>query len=52
MIATRSGPLLQSKANDNDLRGTLRNFGLKVGIVGTTKFEARGEEPITSACPE
>ena len=29
--------LLQSKAIaiDNDLRGTLRNFGLKVGMVGT-----------------
>ena len=28
--------LLQSKAIavDNDLRGTLRNFGLKVGVVG------------------
>jgi len=38
--------LLQSKAIaiDNDLRGTLRNFGLKVGIVGTVKFEARIEE--------
>ena len=35
--------LLQSKAIaiDNDLRGTLRNFGLKVGIVGTLKFETR-----------
>jgi len=35
--------LLQSKAIaiDNDLRGTLRNFGLKVGMVGTTRFEAR-----------
>ena len=35
--------LLQSKAItiENDLRGTLRNFGLKVGIVGTAKFEAR-----------
>src|ERR1700745_965881 len=35
--------LLQSKAIaiDNDLRGTLRNFGLKVGIAGRTKFEAR-----------
>ncbi len=34
--------LLQSKAIaiDNDLRGTLRNFGLKVGMVGTAKFEA------------
>ena len=38
--------LLQSKAIsiDNDLRGTLRNFGLKVGIVGTMKFEARIKE--------
>src|SRR3974377_2483457 len=38
--------LLQSKAIaiENDLRGTLRNFGLKVGIVGRTKFEARIEE--------
>jgi transposase len=35
--------LLQSKAIaiENDLRGTLRNFGLKVGIAGRTKFEAR-----------
>ena len=35
--------LLQSKALaiDNDLRGTLRNFGLKVGTVGIGKFEAR-----------
>jgi transposase len=35
--------LVQSKAIalDNDLRGTLRNFGLKVGVVGTVKFEAR-----------
>ena len=34
--------LLQSKAIaiDNDLRGTLRNFGLKVGVVGALKFEA------------
>jgi transposase len=40
--------LLQSKAIaiDNDLRGTLRNFGLKVGMVGTAKFEARIKELI------
>jgi transposase len=40
--------LLQSKAIaiDNDLRGTLRNFGLKVGAVGTAKFEARIKELI------
>ena len=38
--------LLQSKAIaiENDLRGTLRNFGLKVGTVGTAKFEARIKE--------
>jgi transposase len=38
--------LLQSKAIavDNDLRGTLRNFGLKVGIVGAVKFETRIKE--------
>jgi transposase len=35
--------LLQSKAIaiENDLRGTLRNFGLKVGMVGTVRFETR-----------
>src|SRR4030043_409692 len=35
--------LMQSKtiAIENDLRATLRNFGLKVGVVGTVKFEAR-----------
>src|ERR1700747_3104645 len=34
--------LLQSKAIaiENDLRGTLRNFGLKVGMVGTVRFGA------------
>ena len=38
--------LLQSKAIaiDNDLRGTLRNFGLKVGMVGKVRFEARIKE--------
>ena len=38
--------LLQSKAIaiENDLRGTLRNFGLKVGMVGTVRFEGRVQE--------
>jgi transposase len=38
--------LLQAKAIavENDLRATLRNFGLKVGIVGAVKFEARVKE--------
>src|ERR1700742_3305478 len=42
--------LLQSKALDieNDLRGTLRNFGLKVGMVGTVKFEARIRELVAN----
>jgi transposase len=38
--------LLQSKAIaiENDLRATSRNFGLKVGVVGTVKFEQRIKE--------
>jgi transposase len=38
-----SRKLLQTKAIDidNDLRGTLRNFGLKVGVVGKVGFEGR-----------
>ena len=38
--------LLQSKAVaiENDLRGTLRNFGLKVGVVGKVRFETRIKE--------
>ena len=38
--------LLQSKAIaiENDLRGTLRNFGLKGGMVGKVKSEARIKE--------
>src|SRR5262245_9040148 len=38
--------LLQSKAIaiENDLRGTLRNFGLKVGMIGAVKFEERIRE--------
>ena len=42
--------LLLSKtiALENDLRGTLRNFGLKVGMVGKVKFEARIRELVES----
>jgi transposase len=38
--------LLQEKAIDieNDIRGLLRNFGLKVGIVGSGKYEERIRE--------
>jgi transposase len=45
--------LLQSKAIavDNDLRGTLRNFGLKVGMVGAARFEARIRE-LTEGFPD
>src|SRR5437588_2092599 len=40
--------LLQSQAIaiDNDLRGTLRNFGLKVVMAGATKLEGRIKELI------
>src|SRR5262249_1658169 len=38
--------LLQSKAiaMENDLRATLRNFGLKVGTIGPVKYEMRIRE--------
>lgn len=38
--------LLQDKAIalENDMRGLLRNFGLKIGQVGTVKFESRVRE--------
>src|SRR5262249_35236084 len=38
--------LLQWKAIaiENELRATLRNFGLKVGMIGTVKFETRIRE--------
>src|SRR5829696_6085435 len=41
-----SRKLLQSKIQDieNDLRGSLRNFGLKVGVVGAAGFEQRVRE--------
>lgn len=43
-----SRKLLQAKALDieSDLRGTLRNFGLKVGMISTVKFETRIRELI------
>jgi len=42
--------LLQSKviAIENDLRATLRNFGLKVRMVGTLKFDARIRELVAN----
>src|SRR5512132_1551074 len=42
--------LLQSKAIaiENDLRATLRNFGLKVDMIGTVKFETRIRELVES----
>jgi transposase len=41
-----SRKLLQCKLLDveSDLRGTLRNFGLKVGVVGSSRYEARVRE--------
>ena len=40
--------MLLTKASDieNDLRGVLRNFGLKVGVVRTAGFDARIRELI------
>src|SRR5215211_4998859 len=42
--ARQDAPQSEAIAIENDLRGTLRNFGLKVGVVGTVKFEARIKE--------
>jgi transposase len=41
-----SRKLLQRKVHDieNDLRGQPRNFGLKVGVVGAARFDARVRE--------
>ena len=51
-----SRKLLQRKVQDleNDLRGSLRNFGLKVGAVGAAGFDRRvrelvAEEPFVTA---
>src|SRR5215469_7709603 len=43
--------LLQEKAIaiDNDIRGLLRNYGLKVGSIGASKFEARIRELMEGA---
>ena len=48
MLVT-SRKLLRTKTIDieNDLRGTLRNFGLKVGAVSPSKFEGRIRELVT-----
>ena len=54
-----SRKLLQRKIYDieNDLRGSLRNFGLKVGVVGAAKFEDRirelvADHPVVAAIVE
>src|SRR5260370_18039646 len=54
-----SRKLLQRKLLDLelDLRGTLRNFGLKVGVVGRSRYEVRIRElvesfPVLAAIPE
>jgi transposase len=46
LLTHRKLMLSKAIAIENDLRGTLRNFGLKVGMVGTVKFEARIQELI------
>ncbi len=44
--------LLQEKvAIQNDIRGLLRNFGLRVGMVGAVKFEHRIRE-LTEGMPD
>jgi len=45
--------LLRDKLQDmeNELRGTLRNFGLKVGVVSSGQFEARIKELVAGQPP-
>ena len=45
-VLLTSRKLLQRKLQDleNELRGILKTFGLKVGVVGKTRFEARVRE--------
>jgi hypothetical protein len=44
LLTHRKLPQSKAIAIDNDLPGTLCNFGLKVGMVGTVKFEGRIRE--------
>jgi transposase len=48
-----SRKLLRDKLQDieNELRGTLRNFGLRVGVVSTGHFEARVRELVAGHPP-
>ena len=48
-----SRKLLRDKLQDmeNELRGTLRNFGLKVGVVSSGHFEARIKELVAGQPP-
>src|SRR4051794_4343462 len=48
-----SRTLLRDKLQDmeNELRGTLRNFGLKVGVVSPGCFEARIKELVAGQPP-
>jgi transposase len=48
-----SRKLLRDKLQDmeNELRGTLRNFGLKVGVVSPGQFETRIKELVAGQPP-
>src|SRR6266566_3118914 len=44
LLTHRKLPQSNAIAIENDLRATLRNFGLKVGTIGTVKYETRIRE--------
>jgi transposase len=52
-ILLTSRKLLRDKLHDleNELRGTLRNFGLRIGVVSTRHFEARVRELVVGHPP-
>lgn len=44
LLTARKLLLEKALAIENDIRGLLRNFGLKVGAIGVLKFEERARE--------
>jgi transposase len=51
LLTARKLLLEKAIAIENDIRGLLRNFGLKVGVVGTVRFEGRIRE-LTEGMPD
>jgi len=44
LLTARKSLQEKAVAIENDIRGLLRNFGLKVGVIGVGKYQARIRE--------